>query len=121
MFLLGLLRPVLGLLGGKITRLEIYVLLAAGLAFAGWFWLREHDARVLAQEAARAQAKVAAQQLADQRAATAQVQAVADAAQARADALTAARLEIAHAIPPAAACGPPAAVLRAVGALRASP
>ena len=109
------------LTGGKITRLEIYGLLTVGLVCAGWFWLREHDARLLAQQAARAQAVVAAQRLSDARAAEAQVQAVADARAKRLDALATVKLEIAHAMPPAASCGPPAAVLRAVGALRADP
>ena len=109
------------LTGGTISRLEIYGLLAAGLALAGWFWLHEHDARLLAQQAARAQAVVAAQRLSDARAAEAQVQAVADARARRLDALSKARLEIAHAMPPAATCGPPVAVVRALGALRTSP
>lgn len=116
-----LLTPLLGLLGGKITRLEIYAGIAA-VAAIGWFvWIHEHDAALLARQAARAQAVAAAAQLADARAATAAVAQVAHDAVARAAALTTARMEIANAPAPAAACGPPAAVLRAVGAMRASP
>lgn len=119
--MIALLSPLLGLLGGKITRWEIYLGLGVVAAF-GWFvWVHEHDAALLARQAAKAQAVVAAQQLADAHAATTAVQAVADAAIKRADALARARMEIANAPAPAASCGAPAAVVRALGVLRASP
>ena len=115
------LAPLLGLLGGKITRWEIYLGIAAVVA-VGWFvWIHEHDAALLARQAARAQAVAAAAQLADARAATAAVAQVAHDAVARAAALATARMEIANAPAPAAACGPPAAVQRALGVLRQHP
>lgn len=119
--MMALLTPLLGLLGGKITRWEIYGGIAA-VAVIGWFvWIHEHDAALLARQAAKAQAVVAAQQLADAHAATTAVQAVADAAIKRADALARARMEVANAPAPAASCGAPAAVVRALGVLRANP
>ena len=118
MFLLG---PVLGLLGGKIARWEIYVVGFGALVLAGWLWLRAHDAKVLAEQNARQAEVVAAQQLRDAKRATAAVQAVADAAIKRAATLAQTRLEIAHAPAPAANCAAPAAVVRALGALRRSP
>lgn len=117
-----MIAAILGLLsGGTVSRVELYGVFAAGALALGWLWLHEHDARLLAQQAARARAVVAAQQLRDAHAATAAVQRVADAAIRRARTLAQVKMEVAHAAPPAAACAVPAAVLRAVGALRASP
>ncbi len=112
---------LLGLLGGPFSRIELYGVGLAALIAGGWFVVHEHDARLLAQQAARAQAVVAAQELADAKAATAQVQAVADETTKRLGALATARTEISHATAPAASCGAPAAVLRAVDALRTGP
>ena len=114
-----MITAILGLLtGGRITRLELYGVGIAAVVFGGWLWLRGHDAKLLAEQAARAEAAVAARRLADARQATAAEQQVADAAIKRADALAQARLEIAHAAPPPASCRVPPALLRAVGALR---
>ena len=113
--------PLLGLLGGKITRWEIYAVGALLVGLGAWYVVHAHDARLLAQAAQRAQAVADAARLKDAKAATAAVAQVAHDAVARAAALTTARMEIANAPAPAAACGPPAAVLRAVGAMRASP
>ena len=113
--------PFLGFLTGPLGKLAMVGAALAAIALGVMFWLHEHDARILAQQAARAQAVAAAAQLADARAALTQEQIVADAAQARATAIATARTEIANAPAPAAACGVPAAILRAVGAMRASP
>jgi hypothetical protein len=114
------LAPLLGLLGGPVGKVLAGVAAAGVIVLAIALWLHEHDARILAEQAAKVQAVTAAAQLADAKAATAAVQAVADAAQARANVLANVRTEIAHAAPPAAACGVPAAVLRAVGSMRAA-
>ncbi len=117
-----MIGAVLGVLtGGRITRLELYALGAVVVLAAAWLWLRGHDAKVLAEQAARRQAAVAAQQVADARAATAAEAAVSAEAIKRADVLARARMEIAHAPPPAPSCAAPAAVVRALGALRAGP
>ncbi len=116
-----LLTPLLGLLGGKITRWEIYLGIAAVIAI-GWFvWIHEHDAALLARQAQRAQAVADAARLKDARAATAAVERVAQAAVARAAALAQARMEIANAPAPPASCAAPVAVQRALGVLRQHP
>ncbi|MBU6246487.1 MAG: hypothetical protein KGN77_01925 [Xanthomonadaceae bacterium] len=118
MFLLG---PILGLLGGPLGKVFAGVAAGGAILLGAALWLHEHDARVLAEQAARQQAVVAAAQLADAKAATAAVQAVADAAEKRAEALANVRMEIAHATAPSASCAVPAAVLRAVDAMRPAP
>lgn len=116
------LAPLLGLLGGPVGKVLAGVAAAGVIVLGAALWLHEHDARILAEQAAKAQAVAAAAELADAKAATAAVQAVADAAQARANALANVRTEIAHAAAPATSCAVPAAVLRAIDALRpASP
>ena len=115
------LAPMLGLLGGKITRWEIYLGIAAVVAI-GWFvWIHEHDAALLAHQAQRAQAVADAARLADAKAATAAVERVAQAAVARAAALVQARMEIANAPAPLPSCAAPAAVVRALGVLQPAP
>lgn len=116
-----MIAALLGMLGGPLSRIELYGGIAVVAVLGGWFVVHEHDARLLAQQAAKAQAVVAAQQLADAKAATSAVQAVADAAIKRADVLARARMEIANAPAPAASCGAPAAVVRALGVLRSNP
>lgn len=113
--------PFLALLTGPLGKFAGYLLAAGAIVLAVVLWLHEHDARVRAEMAAKAQAVAAAQQLADAKAATLAEQQVADAAIARATALTNARMEIANAPAPAPSCGVPAAVLRAVDALRPRP
>ncbi len=110
---------LLGLLGGPLAKVLAGFAAAAAIMLGVLLWLHEHDARLLAVQAARRQAVVAAQRLADAKAATDAVQAVADARAKRLDAMTKAKMEIAHATAPS--CGVPAAVLRAVDALRAGP
>jgi hypothetical protein len=110
---------LLGLFGGPLGKVLAGFLAAGAIVLGVLLWLHEHDARLLAEQAARRQAVVAARQLADARAATDAVQAVADARAKRISAMTKARMEIAHATAPS--CAVPAAVLRAVDALRASP
>ncbi len=113
--------PFLGFVAGPLGKLAIVVAALAAVALGAALWLHEHDARVLAGQAAKAQAVAMAAQLADAKAATAAVAQVAHDAVARAAALTNARMEIAHATAPAASCAVPAAVLRAVDALRPRP
>lgn len=115
------MSAILALLAGRLSRAELYGAIAMAVIAGGWVVVHEHDARLLAEQAAKAQAVVAAQRLSDAHAATAAVQSVADAAIRRANALAQLKLEIAHAAPPEASCAVPAAVLRAVGALRTGP
>ena len=112
------MSALLGLLGGMPGRILAGLAAAGAIVLAVVLWLHEHDARLLAEQAAKVQAVAAAQQLATAKAAADQAQALADAAEKRAATLATAKTEIAHAPPPAPSCGPPAAVLRAVDALR---
>ena len=115
------LAPLLGLLGGKITRWEIYAVGALLVGLGAWYVVHAYDARLLAQAAQRAQAVADAARLKDARAATAAVERVAQAAVARAAALVQARMEIANAPAPLPSCAAPAAVVRALGVLQPAP
>jgi hypothetical protein len=110
---------MLGLLGGPVGKVLAGIAAAGVIVLAVLLWLHEHDARILAEQAAKAQAVAAAAQFADAKAATEAVAQVAHDAVARAAAQANTRAQIAGAAAPAASCGAPAAVLRAVDAMKA--
>lgn len=92
-----MIAALLPLLAGPLGRMALWAGLAVALAGAGWLALHQHDQRVLAEQAARQAAAVAAQQLADLRAALDASQAEARAAAARAEAAATIKQEIANA------------------------
>ena len=94
-----------------------FALLVVALFGGVWFYLDERDARVRAEVVAKAQAVMAAAELAQAKANVIAVQAAAEEAVTRAREVSGAKLEIAHA-PPMVACVPTGPVLSALGSLR---
>lgn len=102
-----------GTYGKYIIDAAVALLVAGGI----WFWLHEHDARVLADQAAAQAATVAAEQVRQAQDNAAAVAADAQAQIARAAAVTHVKTEIAHA-PTTQACVDSPAVAAALRSLQ---